>query len=76
MAIARGSETSRAGTVGLAIPRLRHGSYFLLFPERRRRAAGRALASAAATPYRILSVHCLVATRRLPQSRPDRSGAG
>jgi transposase-like protein len=39
---------TRAGTVGLAVPKLRHGSYFPSFPEHRRR-AGRALASVVAT---------------------------
>jgi transposase-like protein len=39
---------TRAGTVELAIPKLRHGSYFPSFPERRRRAE-RALASVVAT---------------------------
>ena len=41
---------TRAGTVELAIPKLRHGSYFPSFPEHRRR-AGRALASVVATSY-------------------------
>jgi transposase-like protein len=41
---------TRAGTVELAIPRLRHGSYFPSFLEHRRRAE-RALASVVATSY-------------------------
>jgi putative transposase len=41
---------TRAGTVELAIPKLRHGSYFPSFLERRRRAE-RALASVVATSY-------------------------
>ena len=41
---------TRAGTVELAIPRLRHGSYFPAFLEHRRRAE-RALASVVATSY-------------------------
>jgi len=50
---------TRAGTAGLAIPRLREGSYFPAFPGHRRR-AGRALASVVATS-------CLlgVSTRRV-----------
>ena len=40
----------RAGTVELAIPKLRHGSYFPSFLEHRRRAE-RALASVVATSY-------------------------
>jgi transposase-like protein len=46
----RREQDTRAGTVELAIPKLRAGSYFLAFPERRRR-AGRALASVVATSY-------------------------
>ena len=41
---------TRAGTVELAIPKLRHGSYFPSFLEHRRRAE-RALASVVATSY-------------------------
>ena len=41
---------TRAGTVELAIPKLRHGSYFPAFLEHRRRAE-RALASVVATSY-------------------------
>ena len=41
---------TRAGTSELAIPRLRHGSYFPSFLEHRRRAE-RALASVVATSY-------------------------
>jgi len=41
---------TRAGTVELAIPRLRHGSYFPSFLEHRRRAE-RALATVVATSY-------------------------
>ena len=41
---------TRAGTVELAIPKLREGSYFPAFLEHRRR-AGRALASVVATSY-------------------------
>jgi transposase-like protein len=41
---------TRAGTVELAIPKLRHGSCFPSFLEHRRR-AGRALASVVATSY-------------------------
>ena len=41
---------TRAGTVELAVPKLRHGSYFPSFLEHRRR-AGRALASVVATSY-------------------------
>src|SRR6201998_4127616 len=41
---------TRAGTVELAIPRLRHGSYFPSFLEHRRRAE-KALASVIATSY-------------------------
>lgn len=41
---------TRAGTVELAIPKLRHGSYFPSFLEHRRRAE-RALASVIATSY-------------------------
>ena len=41
---------TRAGTAGLAIPKLRHGSYFPSFLEHRRRAE-RALASVIATSY-------------------------
>jgi transposase-like protein len=41
---------TRAGTVALAIPKLRHGSYFPSFLEHRRRAE-RALASVVATSY-------------------------
>ena len=41
---------TRAGTIGLAIPRLREGSYFPEFPGHRRRAE-RALASVVATSY-------------------------
>jgi putative transposase len=41
---------TRAGTVELAIPKLRQGSYFPGFLEHRRR-AGRALASVVATSY-------------------------
>jgi putative transposase len=41
---------TRAGTIELAIPKLRSGSYFPAFPEHRRR-AGRALASVVATSY-------------------------
>jgi putative transposase len=41
---------TRAGTVELAIPKLRRGSYFPSFLEHRRR-AGRALASVVATSY-------------------------
>jgi putative transposase len=41
---------TRAGTVELAIPKLRHGTYFPSFLEHRRR-AGRALASVVATSY-------------------------
>ena len=41
---------TRAGTIELAIPKLRRGSYFPGFPEHRRR-AGRALASVVATSY-------------------------
>ena len=41
---------TRAGTAGLAIPKLRSGSYFPSFLEHRRR-AGRALASVVATSY-------------------------
>jgi putative transposase len=41
---------TRAGTVELAVPKLRHGSYFPSFLEHRRRAE-RALASVVATSY-------------------------
>ena len=41
---------TRAGTIELAIPKLRHGSYFPSFLEHRRRAE-RALASVVATSY-------------------------
>jgi putative transposase len=41
---------TRAGTVGLAVPKLRHGSYFPSFLEHRRRSE-RALASVVATSY-------------------------
>ena len=41
---------TRAGTIELAIPKLRQGSYFPGFPEHRRRAE-RALASVVATSY-------------------------
>jgi putative transposase len=41
---------TRAGTVGLAVPKLRHGSYFPSFLEHRRRAE-RALVSVIATSY-------------------------
>jgi transposase-like protein len=41
---------TRAGTIELAIPKLRHGSYFPAFLEHRRRAE-RALASVVATSY-------------------------
>jgi putative transposase len=41
---------TRAGTVELAIPKLRHGSYFPGFLEHRRR-AGRALVTVVATSY-------------------------
>src|SRR5512135_891099 len=41
---------TRAGTIELAIPKLRSGSYFPAFLEHRRR-AGRALASVVATSY-------------------------
>ena len=41
---------TRAGTIELGIPKLRHGSYFPSFLEHRRR-AGRALASVVATSY-------------------------
>ena len=41
---------TRAGTIGLAIPKLREGSYSPAFLEHRRR-AGRALASVVATSY-------------------------
>ena len=41
---------TRAGTVELAVPKLRHGSYFPSFLEHRRRAE-RALASVVATTY-------------------------
>jgi putative transposase len=41
---------TRAGTVELAVPKLRHRSYFPSFLEHRRR-AGRALASVVATSY-------------------------
>jgi putative transposase len=41
---------TRAGTVELAVPRLRHGSYFPSFLGHRRRAE-RALASVVATSY-------------------------
>jgi putative transposase len=41
---------TRAGTVELAIPKLRHGSYFPGFPEHRRRAE-RALVTVVATSY-------------------------
>ncbi|HEY1001051.1 MAG TPA: transposase, partial [Streptosporangiaceae bacterium] len=41
---------TRAGTIELAIPKLRTGSYFPSFLEHRRR-AGRALASVVATSY-------------------------
>jgi putative transposase len=46
---ARGRDT-RAGTAGLAIPKLRHGSYFPGFLEHRRRAE-RALVTVVATSY-------------------------
>ena len=45
-----GSGTPRAGTMELAIPKLRQGSYFPAFLEHRRRAE-RALASVVATSY-------------------------
>src|ERR1700756_864405 len=41
---------TRAGTIELAIPKLRHGSYFPAFLEHRRRAA-RGLALVVATSY-------------------------
>jgi len=41
---------TRAGTIELAVPKLRHGSYFPAFPEHRRRAE-RALASVVATSH-------------------------
>jgi len=41
---------TRAGTIELAIPKLRQGSYFPSFLEHRRR-AGRVLASVVATSY-------------------------
>ena len=46
----RGERDTRAGTVELAIPKLRQGSYFPGFLEHRRRAE-RALASVVATSY-------------------------
>jgi mutator family transposase len=54
---------TRAGTVELAIPKLRAGSYFPSFLEHRRR-AGRALASVVATSY-LLGV----STRRVENQR-------
>jgi putative transposase len=46
----QGEWDTRAGTIELAIPKLRHGSYFPAFLEHRRRAE-RALASVVATSY-------------------------
>ena len=46
----RRERDTRAGTIELAIPKLRHGSYFPSFLEHRRRAE-RALASVVATSY-------------------------
>jgi putative transposase len=55
---------TRAGTVELAIPKLRQGSYFPSFLEHRRRAE-RALASVVATSY-LLGV----STRRVEKLAP------
>src|SRR5258708_20025584 len=56
---------TRAGTVELAVPKLRHGSYFPSFLEHRRRPE-RALASVAA-PSSLLAV----STRRLEKLAPS-----
>ncbi len=61
---------TRAGTVELAIPKLRSGSYFPSFPEHRRR-AGRALASVVATSY-LLGV----STRRVDKLAASLGVAG
>jgi transposase-like protein len=53
---------TRAGTIELAIPKLRAGSYFPSFLEHRRRAE-RALASVVATSYLL--------GRLDPAGRPD-----
>src|SRR5262249_9704820 len=59
---------TRAGTIELAIPKLRHGSYFPGFLEHRRRAE-RALASVVATSY-LLGV----STRRGEKAAPSPRG--
>src|SRR5690348_1219094 len=61
---------TRAGTIELAIPKLRQGSYFPGFLEHRRR-AGRALASVVATSY-LLGV----STRRVEKLAASLGGTG
>jgi putative transposase len=61
---------TRAGTIELAVPKLRHGSYFPSFLEHRRRAE-RALASVVATPY-LLGV----STRRVEKLAASLGAAG
>jgi putative transposase len=56
---------TRAGTVELAIPKLRQGSYFPSWLLERRRRAGQALVSVVATAY-VLEV----STRRVESSPP------
>jgi putative transposase len=66
----RRERDTRAGTVELAIPKLRSGSYFPSFPEHRRRAE-RALASVVATSY-LLGV----STRRVEKLAASLDVAG
>jgi putative transposase len=66
----RRERDTRAGTVELAIPKLRHGSCFPSFPEHRRR-AGRALAPVVATSY-LLGV----STRRVEKLAASLGVAG
>jgi len=62
---------TRVGSIELAIPKLRSGSYFPSFLEPRKRSE-QALLSVVATPYQMLVASArYLPTRRQPAAKPD-----